>query len=290
MLEIDSISKTFGKKTALHDLSFTVEKGQIYGLLGHNGAGKSTTLGIILAMIATNTGEVRIDGVSVQKDRPAALHKVGAIFESPAFYEYMTGWQNLRVMVNYSGHFDEEAARKVVEDVRLTDRIHHKVGSYSHGMRQRLALAQALLPGPEVLLLDEPTDGLDPEGIKWFRDFILKLREERGMTVLFNSHLLSEVEQMCDAVAIIKQGKLVHNSPLSELAEENPVIEIQSTDPAKTLEIVQAHGGSLASESRYALPASTDIAALNSALVNAGIGITQLTPRPRSLEDLYLSL
>lgn len=175
MLEIDHLVKNFHDSPTLKGVSFRVERGQIYGLLGHNGAGKSTTLGIILGMVAPTQGEVRIDGVSVQQDRARALRKVGAIFEAPSFYEYLSGWQNLKIFMSYSGRFDEALAKEVVERVGLSKRIHSKVQTYSHGMRQRLALAQALLPEPEILLLDEPTDGLDPEGIKWFRDFILGL-------------------------------------------------------------------------------------------------------------------
>ena len=209
MLVIDNLWKNFNGSPALQGVSFAVEKGQIYGLLGHNGAGKSTTLGIILGMVAAQSGDVRIDGISVTQDRSRALRKVGAIFEAPSFYDYLSGWQNLKILMSYSGSFDEKLAREVVERVDLTKRIDSKVRTYSHGMRQRLALAQALLPEPEILLLDEPTDGLDPEGIKWFRDFILDLREQRGMTVLFNSHLLAEVEQMCDRIAILQGGQQI---------------------------------------------------------------------------------
>ncbi|MFN9027322.1 MAG: ABC transporter ATP-binding protein, partial [Akkermansiaceae bacterium] len=173
MLEARELNKTFGGKPALNNVGFKLERGEIYGLLGHNGAGKSTTLGIILGMVAPDQGEVFIDGISVQQNRSKALRKVGAIFEAPAFYDYMTGWDNLKILMSYSGGFDEKAAREVIIRVGLEQRIGSKVRTYSHGMRQRLALAQALLPEPELLLLDEPTDGLDPEGIKWFRDFIL---------------------------------------------------------------------------------------------------------------------
>ena len=159
MLRVSNLRKCFAGKEALKGVSFEVEKGEIYGLLGHNGAGKSTTVGIILGMVSADGGEVEVGGVSVLKEQTAALRKVGAIFEAPAFYDYMSGWQNLKILVGLSGPFDEKAAREIVGKVGLSDRITSKVGSYSHGMRQRLALAQALLPEPEVLLLDEPTDG-----------------------------------------------------------------------------------------------------------------------------------
>ena len=232
ILEASHLSKSFGGKPALRDLSFTVRRGEIFGLLGHNGAGKSTALGIFLGMVEPDGGEARIGGASVQRKRARALRQAGAIFESPAFYDYLSGMDNLKVLMSYSGGFDAEAALRVVEEVNLGDRIHSRVSTYSHGMRQRLALAQALLPEPKLLLLDEPTDGLDPEGIKWFRDFILRLREERGMTVLFNSHLLSEVEQMCDRVAIVRQGRKVYDGRLEGIADEEMTLEIEA-DPVE---------------------------------------------------------
>ena len=225
MLEARGLCKSFGGKPALDDFSFSVGRGEIHGLLGHNGAGKSTTLGIILGMILPQAGDVTIGGVSVLAHRAQALRKVGAIFEAPAFYDYLSGWDNLKILMSYSGGFDPTAARAIVERVGLTPRIQSKVRTYSHGMRQRLALAQSLLPEPEVLLLDEPTDGLDPEGIKWFRDFILSLRAERGLTVLFNSHLLAEVELMCDRVTILREGKRVFDGAVGGLHDDAPLFE-----------------------------------------------------------------
>ena len=216
MLEATGLYKSFGGKPALADVSFHVKKGEIYGMLGHNGAGKSTSLGIILGMVMPDGGDVSIGGVSVLQNRSKALQKVGAVFESPAFYDYLSGWENLKILMSYSSGFDAKSAREVIEQVGLTKRVHSKVRTYSHGMRQRLALAQALLPSPEVLLLDESTDGLDPEGIKWFRDFILNLRNERGMTALFNSHLLAEVELLCDRVAILREGKRVFEGTIGD--------------------------------------------------------------------------
>jgi len=287
MLKVTNLKKTFAKKPALKGVSFEVKKGEIYGLLGHNGAGKSTTLGIILGMIAASDGSVEIGGVNVQKDHTAALRKVGAIFESPSFYEYMSGWENLKILVGLSGKFHPEEAKVVVEKVGLTDRIHSKVGAYSHGMRQRLALAQALLPEPEILLLDEPTDGLDPEGIKWFRDFILGLREERGMTVLFNSHLLSEVEQMCDRVAIIRQGERVFEGDIGDLKDDRLGLKIEA-QPEETLrKVVEAHEGEFVND-RFIFPLETQIPDIVADLVKEGAAITQITPVQRSLEDVYL--
>ena len=291
ILEASHLSKSFGGKPALRDLSFTVRRGEIFGLLGHNGAGKSTALGIFLGMVEPDGGEARIGGASVQRKRAWALRQAGAIFESPAFYDYLSGMDNLKVLMSYSGGFDAEAALRVVEEVNLGDRIHSRVSTYSHGMRQRLALAQALLPEPKLLLLDEPTDGLDPEGIKWFRDFILRLREERGMTVLFNSHLLSEVEQMCDRVAIVRQGRKVYDGRLEGIADEEMTLEIEA-DPVELARACYGRlgGRELAEEGRVSFPEGTDPAVVARELVEAGVNLRRLTPLRRSLEDVYLEV
>ena len=288
MLKIQNLTKKFAGKDALKGISFKVNRGEIYGLFGHNGAGKSTTLGIILSMVAAESGEVFIGGVSVQKNPQQALCKVGSIFEAPAFYDYMSGWDNLKVLVGLSGRFEREAAMDVVERVDLTDRIHSKVGAYSHGMRQRLALAQALLPEPEILLLDEPTDGLDPEGIKWFRDFILGLRKERGMTVLFNSHLLSEVEQMCDRVAIIRAGELVYEGAVDELRDDRPGVRLQAKPSEILRGVVCDFGGQKLGEDRWVFPEGTEVPDVVRSLIERGAEVSEVTPVRRSLEDVYL--
>jgi len=290
MLEASGLTKSFGAKPALDHFSFKVERGEIYGLLGHNGAGKSTTLGIILGMVMPDGGDVTIGGVSVLKDRSQALCKVGAIFEAPAFYDYLSGWENLRILMGYSGGFDPSAARETVERVGLTKRIQSKVRTYSHGMRQRLALAQSLLPEPEVLLLDEPTDGLDPEGIKWFRDFILQLRRERGMTVLFNSHLLGEVELMCDRVAILRDGKRVFEGAIGGLHDDAPLFDVEFDPWDGALALVHAAGGELITPGRIRLPEGADPAVLVESLVRSGIRVRALAPVRRSLEDLYMEI
>lgn len=290
MLEAHGLCKSFGGKSALADFSFSVRRGGIYGLLGHNGAGKSTTLGIILGMVMPDDGDVTIDGISVLTDRSKALRKVGAIFEAPAFYDYLSGWENLKILMSYSGGFDAKLARDTVERVGLTKRIHSKVRTYSHGMRQRLALAQALLPEPEVLLLDEPTDGLDPEGIKWFRDFILQLRDERGMTVLFNSHLLAEVELMCDRVAILREGKRVFEGAVGGLHEDDLLFDAELETWESALPIIRSMGGEVSGPGRIRLPQSADPAVLVENLVAANVRIRALAPVRRSLEDLYMEI
>lgn len=290
MLEATGLHKSFGGKTALADVSFHVRKGEIYGLLGHNGAGKSTSLGIILGMVMPDKGDVTIGGISVLTDRSKALRKVGAIFEAPAFYDYLSGWDNLRILMGYSGGFDAAAAGKVVDRVGLTKRVHSKVRTYSHGMRQRLALAQALLPEPEVLLLDEPTDGLDPEGIKWFRDFILDLRDERGITVLFNSHLLAEVELMCDRVAILREGKRVFEGAVDGLHDDDLIYEVDLEPWGTACGIVSSTGGEVLADKRIRLRHGSDPAVLVEMLVGAGVRVRAFSPIRRSLEDLYMEI
>src|SRR6187401_1587390 len=203
MIEVQALTKCFTRaRKALDDVSFEVKPAEIVGVPGH----------------------------SVQRHRATALRQIGAIFESPAFYEYMTGWQNLRALCALSGWWEEAEVKRVLELVHLSDRVHSKVRTYSHGMRQRLALAQALLPMPQVLLLDEPTNGLDPEGIHEFRSTVLKLRDEHGLTILFNSHLLSEVEQMCDRCVILREGRKVYEGMLKREDLEKPRYRLQSTD------------------------------------------------------------
>lgn len=287
MLEIEGLKKNFAGKPALREVGFSVKEGEVFGLLGHNGAGKSTTLGILLGMVAPDAGETKIDGISVQKNRSDALKKVGAIFESPGFYDYLSGYRNLQLLTSYSGGVTNAAIDDVVRRVEMDDRIHSKVGTYSHGMRQRLALAQALLPEPKVLLLDEPTDGLDPEGIKWFRDFILGLREERGMTVLFNSHLLAEVEQMCDRVVILQEGQKVFEGGSADLEEDELVLHLTLDPPGLREQLAQELGGSSRGES-LVLPKDLDIAIVVKRAVELGGKVREVRRVKRSLEDLYL--
>ncbi len=290
MLEATGLHKSFGGKPALDNVSFHVKKGEIYGMLGHNGAGKTTSLGIILGMVMPDAGDVTISGVSVLKNRSKALHKVGAVFEAPAFYDYLIGWENLIILMSYSSGFDAKAARDVVEQVGLSKRVHSKVRTYSHGMRQRLALAQALLPAPEAFLLDEPTDGLDPEGIKWFRDFVFRLRAERGMTVLFNSHLLAEVELMCDRVAILRGGKRVFECPVGGLHDDSLVFEVDLEPWGIACGLISSAGGDILGPNRICLRHGFDPAATVENLVSAGVRGRAFSPIRRSLEDFYMEL
>ncbi|MCB1086119.1 MAG: ABC transporter ATP-binding protein [Verrucomicrobiae bacterium] len=293
MLSVTGLRKQFHRHApvALDGVSFEVKDGEIFGLLGHNGAGKSTALGILLGMVYPDAGEVTIDGCSVQREREQALRQVGAIFESPAFYDYLTGWQNLKVLTAFSGGVEPSAMREVVEWVGLSKRVHHRVGTYSHGMRQRLALAQALLPRPKVLILDEPTDGLDPEGIVEFREQLFELRRDFGVTILLSSHLLSEVEQVCDRVAILKAGRKIYEGHCRGLTQEGLIYRVETPQLALAREIAVTHGvGIGVEENQFTLPTRLDPADLLSALVSGGVPVREFVRIDATLEDLYLEV
>ncbi len=219
MIELKQLSKKFGDRWALRSLDLTVSHGEIFGLLGHNGAGKSTAIGMMLGQVWPTAGEAIICGHDVAENRPRALHKVGAIFETPVFYDYLSGWRNLEILSQYTAPTAPARMREVLEWVGLTGREMAKVKTYSHGMRTRLALAQALLPNPELLILDEPSDGLDPEGIHEMRETILRLRHELGLTILLSSHLLNEVEQLCTRIAVLNQGVKVFDGTLEQIRQ-----------------------------------------------------------------------
>jgi ABC-2 type transport system ATP-binding protein len=218
MILLENLYKRFGDRSAVENVSLNIPAGALFGLLGHNGAGKSTTIGMMLGQVIPDAGRVLIGGHDVQRARARALGQVGAIFETPAFYGYLSGRRNLEIFCSYSGSVPAEEINRVVDLVRLSSRINDPVKVYSHGMRQRLALAQALLPRPKVLILDEPSEGLDPEGIHEMRELIQQLHRDFQLTILICSHLLAEVEQICPEVAIMRNGKILfqgdwRNSP-----------------------------------------------------------------------------
>ncbi|MEM8738783.1 MAG: ABC transporter ATP-binding protein [Planctomycetota bacterium] len=291
-LRLHHVSKRFAKRPAIIDLSLSVDPGSIHGLLGHNGAGKSTTLGMLLGQVYPDAGRVYVHGHDVFRHRRPALAKVGAIFESPCFYDYLSGLRNLRILAAYTGKVSRPQLDDTVELVGLGARVHDKVATYSHGMRQRLALAQALLPGPSTLLLDEPTDGLDPEGIAEFRRLIQRLNRERHLTILFSSHLLSEVEKLCDRVTVLHHGRKVFDGrwdAASPTAARRLELEVDRTD--------EAVGGLRAAglleprpdpRGRLLLAGHTPPAAVNHWLVEHGFRVSRLGLVRASLEDFYL--
>lgn len=286
MIRIENLRKSFRRRLALDGVSFEVQRGEIFGLLGHNGAGKSTTFGIMLGQVYPDAGEAFIDGISVQRERARALAKVGAIFETPGFFDYMSGWANLEILASYSGHVPRAELEEAVRIVGLAGRIHDPVRVYSHGMRQRLALAQALVPIPQAVLLDEPTEGLDPEGIHEMRELIQQLNRERGLTVLLSSHLLAEVQQLCDRVAILNQGKLVFTGRWTELAGEGQRFRLGLDDWAKA----GALGLRVVAPQTIELPTGADIGEVVRQLVSAGATVRAVEPLKPTLESLYLDL
>jgi ABC-2 type transport system ATP-binding protein len=291
LLEVQHLTKHWkAGKLALDDVSFQVQAGEIVGLLGHNGAGKSTMMGCMLGMVRPDAGQVRIGGFSVETERAAALRQIGAIYEAASFYDYLTGWQNLRVLCSLSGYWDEAEAERVLRLVRLHDRAGAKTGTYSHGMRQRLALAQALLPQPRCLLLDEPTDGLDPEGIREFREFILRLRDEFGMTILLNSHLLGEVEQMCDRCVILREGKKVYEGVVPGRVEALQRFRLVSPDLHEGRVVCARLELKMDREGVVELPKERAGHEVVKALVEDGVRVESWMPHAQSLEELYHGL
>jgi len=291
MIRLDRISKTFGTRPALHELSLDIPQGRIFGLLGHNGAGKSTTFGMILGQVHPTTGTAYIRDISVQDHRMRALQGVGAIFETPAFYDYLSGWTNLRILTSYTRRLPDAELRETVNFVGLEKRIHDPVRVYSHGMRQRLALAQALLPRPELVLLDEPAEGLDPEGIHEMRHLILRLNRERGMTVILSSHLLAEVEQLCDCIAVLNQGRMIFHGNWTDLKAESVryELDLEPWDSAAAL-IAARTDCSLTPDRMLTIAPSHDVADVVAALVNAGIKVRAVSPVRQTLEQVYLEL
>jgi len=283
-VRLAGLSKTFRGRKALEELTLEIEKGEIFGLLGHNGAGKSTTFGMMLGHVHPDKGEAFIDGHSVQKDRPRALQRVGAIFETPSFYDYLSGRHNLRFFVSLTGAVTEARFNEIIELVGLTKRIDDPVRSYSHGMRQRLALAQTLLPNPQFILLDEPTEGLDPQGIHEMRLMIRRLRDEHGLTVMLSSHLLAEVELLCDRVAILHQGKMIF---CGRWQKEEPRWRLDLDDWAKAAPILSRFQAEK-DDDCFTLPKDGDMADIVTALVQAGVRVRSAEPVKLTLEDFYL--
>lgn len=220
-LKLEHVSKQFGKRQILHDISFETYSGEVFGFLGPNGAGKTTTIKMIVGMLQIDEGDISICGASVRNDFESALSNIGAIVENPEFYKYMSGMDNLRQYARMRKGVTEERIKEVVEIVGLTNRINDKVGKYSLGMRQRLGVAQAIMHNPKVLILDEPTNGLDPAGIKELRDLLRYLAHKTGVCVLVSSHLMSEMELMCDRVGIVSNGALLNVTTVEEFINQN---------------------------------------------------------------------
>ncbi len=285
--------KRYGKILAVDHVDLTVEPGDVFGYLGPNGAGKTTSLRMMLGLIRPTEGSVSLFGRDPIDRGAKALDGVGGFVEAPLFYPYLSGRKNLRLLADYDGGGSRSRIEELLELVELRDRGADKVGGYSHGMRQRLGIAASLLRNPRLLLLDEPTTGLDPAGMRDMRDLVRRLASE-GLTVLLSSHLLYEVEELCNRVAIIRKGRIVYQGSLAELKQAGgQVWRLQATDIERARAICAGRGAgdviAVDGELRFSAPQEA-VAALTIALGQAGIGITRLTADVATLEELFLEL
>ena len=292
MISLRNVQKKFGGQRVVEDLDLEVKRGEIFGLLGHNGAGKSTAIGMMLGQVWPTDGEIRICGFDVTAQRQHALKKVGAIFESPVFYDYLSGWRNLEILCHYTAPTPARRIREVVDWVGLTGREKSKVRTYSHGMRARLALAQALLPQPELLILDEPGDGLDPEGIHEMRQTILRLHREFGLTILLSSHLLNEVEQLCTRIAVLNRGKKVFDGTVVEATRRQNWVRLRVGDFASAIEQLRRDGLITGNRDQNLISLSDGVSTdhVVRLLVERGISVFEIAPQDETLEDFYLAL
>jgi len=292
VIRLTQIRKKFGQRVAVDGLTLHVPKGEIFGLLGHNGAGKSTAIGMMLGQVWPTAGEVLVCGHDVTTRRQAALKNVGAIFETPVFYDYLSGWRNLEILSHYTAPTPETRIREVIDWVGLSGREKSKVKTYSHGMRARLALAQALLPQPELLILDEPSDGLDPEGIHEMRQTIRRLHRELGLTIFLSSHLLSEVEQLCTRIAVMNQGRKVFEGALAEAKQARDWVRLRTNDFGRAVKLLR--GEELIVDDRdgefIALATGVGTGVVVRRLVEQGMEVYEVARHEQTLEDFYLEL
>ena len=295
VLAAEHLTKRFGDRTAVSDVSFEVPAGEVFGFLGPNGAGKTTTIRMLVGLARPDRGTVRIRGLDVAAEFSRAMAHVGCIVESPDLYPYLTGRENL---LHFARMLPDGAAARIPDLallVSLGERLDDKVSTYSLGMRQRLGIAQALLGAPDVLILDEPANGLDPAGIREIRRLVRSLAEERGISVFVSSHLLSEVEQMCDRVAIIHRGKTLSTGPVAELlsrtASGHRVVARPGERAVEVLERVFPGRVEREGPETFLVAAGgADMPAAVRALVEAGVEVAAVERRASTLEDVFLEI
>ena len=293
VLKLTGLSKRFETFDAVKGVNLELRRGEVFGFLGPNGAGKSTTVGMILGLIAPTAGSVELFGVKQGPNRWAALRRIGAIIEEPAFYPYLSGWDNLEVLSRSIGGIEKKKITEVLDRVNLLDRAKDQYGHYSMGMKQRLGIASTLLRDPELIILDEPTNGLDPAGTKEIRDLIPTLAHE-SRAIFLCSHLLHEVELVCDHVAIIKKGTVIADAPVKELLTRGNQVQIRIDRPDEALAVLSTIVWAKAArrEDGYIvvdLPAGSE-ARLNQALAEKGLYAFEITSRTPSLEEVFLQL
>ena len=296
IIEIKDLTKKFKDVKAVDALSLNVNKGDIFGFLGPNGAGKSTTIRMLLTLIRPSTGTIRIFNKPLKEERALILRDVGAIVEKPDFYNYLSAYKNLEILGRISGReVSSNRIMEILETVGLKERRTSKVKTYSHGMKQRLGIAQALLHDPELIILDEPTTGLDPQGMKEIRDLIIHLRDEKNKTIFLSSHLLSEVEQIANRMIIINKGKTVVEGYVQELlnsAQLKVTFEVDDLDSAIQLISQSRWDDKLETTTNSNLVfnlSSEEIAALNKYFVDNDISVSAVIPT-RSLEEYFLKI
>ena len=288
ILECKSLCKNFGKKQILKDVSFEIKEGDILGFIGPNGAGKTTTIKLILGLQSITSGKVYINGYNVEKEFTKAIEKVGAIVENPDMYMYMSGYDNLKLVSNMYKGIGTKRIDEVVKLVKLESRINDKVSKYSLGMRQRLGIAQAILHKPNLLILDEPTNGLDPEGIKEMRELLVSLAKNEKMAILISSHNLAELDNFCNKVCIIKNGEIIETSEISaikkDIDHEQFIIEIDNTKNIKKI----YSEATIVNDKIFKISMKKEnIPNLVVNLVNNNIKIYEIKEDEKSLEDAF---
>ena len=294
VIETKALCKQYGPHTAVDHVELHVPQGCVYGFIGPSGAGKSTTMKMLLGLIHPTAGRVRLLGQELtEKSRLPLLRQTGSLIESPAGYLHLTAQENLEIVADLKGVPHKDIGR-VLDIVHLTQDRNRKVGQYSLGMKQRLGIAMALLGSPKLLILDEPTNGLDPAGIQEMRALIRNMPAATGATVLISSHLLGEMEQMVEQVGIIDHGHILFEGPLTELQRHSRGnVTLRLLDPAKAAPILRANGLTAHSDSYVVtLPPLQDalLADLVQKLAACGAGVVELTPRTKTLEEIFLSL
>ncbi|MBQ4899203.1 ABC transporter ATP-binding protein [Paenibacillus sp. Marseille-P2973] len=291
VVRIQGVSKKIGSKTLIDNLTLDIPPGQVYGFLGPNGSGKTTTIRMMVGLMSITQGDILIQGSSIKSDFERAVSHIGAIVENPEMYKFLTGYQNMVHYARMSPGITRERIMEAVERVGMQHRIHDKVKTYSLGMRQRLGVAQAILHRPKLLVLDEPTNGLDPQGIRELRDYLRILAKEEGTTVFVSSHLLSEMELMCDTVAVIQQGRLIDVRELNHgdaPADGQRETAFDVDHPAQALDLIGA--GRIEGSSLIVAVDRSAAAAINAKLVMAGISVYGIRVVTRSLEDQFLEM
>ena len=294
IIQVNSLSKQFTEVKAVNDLSFSVQKGEVYGFLGQNGAGKSTTIRMLLTLVAPTHGSIHIFGKDIQVHRKEILQRVGAIIEKPDLYKYLTALQNIQIIAKLSGvHSTQKQLMQQLEKVGIGERANSKVKTFSQGMKQRLGVACALVHNPELIILDEPTNGLDPQGIADVRNLILHLSKEERKTIFVSSHLLSEIELVADSMLIIDQGRKIAEGKVADLLNPaDTLVEIETMNNDETrnsLQQSQWSGLMQASDKIVLKMHRKDIPHLTKFLVERNVEVLAIQPK-HSLEDYFLSL